>query len=159
MINYNSTIYDKQRLWIEEARSNGKEWDSILFGGGSSEQDLHVFLSQQSALNFWNISLNEWKELVCIEKEGEDNKLSISYSERSAVISNDYDSENSVQVPRTPNSCWQKYRKHLIEDSQFLMEDVSEIEKSSLRILQIWLLLCQWPLIMVSICLLFSQGQ
>lgn len=136
MINYNSTIYDKQRLWIEEARSNGKEWDSILFGGGSSEQDLQVFLSQQSALNFWNISLNEWKELVCIEKEGEDNKLSISYSERSAVISNDYDSENSVQVPRTPNSCWQKYRKHLIEDSQFLMEDVSEIEKSSLRILQ-----------------------
>ena len=136
MTDYNSTDFDKQRLWIEYARDAEMEWEEIRYGGGSNIADLEDFLSQQKKINFWKIGCEEWLGLVELEKEGEEQRLNLAFSEKSAVIGDNYSKENEVQIPTRKSSCWQKYRKYLLEEQRFLSEDVHAIQISTHRILQ-----------------------
>ena len=136
MADYNSVAFDKQRLWIEDAREAGIEWEQIRYGGGDTEEELEDFLKQQKRLSFWKVTADEWKGLVELEKDGEEQRLSLDDSEKSAVIGDDYDQMNNVQIPTRKNSCWQKYRKYLLEEQRFLPEDVHSIQTSTYRILQ-----------------------
>lgn len=131
-----SPAFDKQRNWIADARANGIDWDAIKYGMGSCVEDLDNFLLNQRVTNFWVISKSEWLMLVEFEKNGEEKRINLSASEKSAVIGDDYDAENRTQIPTRKESCWQKYRTYLLEDQQFLPEDVAAIQTSTHRILQ-----------------------
>ena len=110
MADYNSVRFDTQRIWIETAREAGMEWEQVRLGGGDSLAELEEFLAQQKRLSFWKITIDEWLGLVDIEKEGEEQRLNLAYSEKSAIIGDDYHQENDVQIPTRKASCWQKYR-------------------------------------------------
>lgn len=135
MKDYNSPIYDAQRDIIEIYREKGESWDRILFGRGETEKDLEQFLENMAMLNFWEITPEDWKSLVLLEKEGEEKRLNMSYAQKSSIIG-DSDEVNDIVIPKSKNSCWQKYRKYLLEEQRFLREDVKAIETSSLKILR-----------------------
>ena len=136
MADYNSVRFDTQRIWIETAREAGMEWEQVRLGGGDSLAELEEFLAQQKRLSFWKITIDEWLGHVDIEKEGEEQRLNLAYSEKSAIIGDDYHQENDVQIPTRKASCWQKYRQYLLEEQRFLPEDVHAIQTSTHRILQ-----------------------
>ena len=86
MKDYNSPIYDPQREIIEIYREKGESWERILFGRGENEKDLEVFLDNMSMLNFWEITAEDWKNLVRLEQEGEEKRLKMSYAQKSSII-------------------------------------------------------------------------
>lgn len=135
MKNYTLPIYDKQREWISTARNTMKfSWEKIYYGMGSTDADLESFIAQQR-MNFWEITVEDWKELVKMEKAGEERRQKISSAEKSAIIG-DGEAVNSIVIPTLKNSCWQKYRRYLLDEQNFLYEDVCAIEDSSFKILK-----------------------
>ena len=135
MKDYNSPIYDEQRETINKYRAIKEPWERILFGRGNNEEDLVSFLENMKLFNCWDISAEDWKNLVQLEKEGEEKRLRISDAEKSSIIG-DKDNINDIVIPMSPASCWQKYRRYLIDKQKFLPEDVRSIQDSSYRILQ-----------------------
>ena len=135
MKDYNSPIYDSQREIIEIYREKGESWERILFGRGENEKDLEVFLDNMSMLNFWEITAEDWKNLVRLEQEGEEKRLKMSYAQKSSIIG-ESDEVNDIVIPKSKSSCWQKYKKYLLEEQGFLRDDVKAIESSSLKILK-----------------------
>ena len=135
MKDYNSPIYDEQRETINKYRSKKNSWDRIKFGLGDTEEDLEKFLQMQEMLNCWEITPEDWKNIVRLEKEGEEKRLRISDAEKSSIIGNT-DNVNDITIPLAKASCWQKYRRYLIDKQRFLPEDVRSIQDSSYRILK-----------------------
>ncbi len=136
MINYNSPQFDKQREWIVRARNeHNLTWETIYYGMGNSDGDLKAFLEQQHLMNFWNVSTEDWKKIVESEKEGEERRLNVSIAQRGAIIGEGY-SINDVNIPALSTSCWQKYRRYLLDEQHFLYDDVREIENSTVKILR-----------------------
>ncbi len=133
---YTSPIYDEQREWIAKARQKRKwEWDKILLCGKNSEKELADFLENQAITNFWEISVEDWKNLVAAEKAGEEKRESVSFAEKNSIIS-DGEDVNDISIPTSHTSCWQKYKRYLLDEQHFLSYDVQSIEISSFRILQ-----------------------
>lgn len=133
---YTLPIYDNQREWIAKARQGKKwPWIKIYFGGGEKDEDLADFLERQELINFWEISVEDWKKLVNLEKEGEEKRESVSFAEKNSIIS-DGEDVNDISIPTSKASCWQKYKRYLLDKQHFLYYDVISIEKSSFRILQ-----------------------
>jgi len=137
MKDYNSPKYDNQREWIAKARSVANySWEEIYYGAGSTEDDLEQFLKRQSIDNFWEIDKEDWKILVRLEKEGEERRQNVSSAERSSIIGVGENVNDIGAIPTAKGSCWQKYRRHLLDDQHFLYDDVKSIEDSSFRILR-----------------------
>ncbi len=137
MKNYNSLVFDQQRNWIYKARTRNIPWEQIYYGNGKNDSDLQSFLLNMETFAFWkNITVEDWKKIVDIEREGEEKRLNFSEAERNSIIG-DYDEINGItSIPESVNSCWQKYRKSLLEEKHFLPEDVRAIQESSLKILK-----------------------
>lgn len=136
MKNYTLPIYDEQREWIAKARNKGGySWEKISFGGGTTEEDLKDFLDRQKVENFWDVNTEDWKNLVSLEKEGEEKRKNISDAEKNSIISSG-DNVNDITIPTAKASCWQKYRRYLLDEQKFLYDDVRAIESSSFRILK-----------------------
>ena len=135
MKNYNSPRYDEQRDAINRFRENNESWEAIYYGHGKTEDDLEAFLNTMKMNLLWDVTLDDWKELVKLEKEGEEKRLSISDAEKSSIIGRD-DNVNDIVIPTSKASCWQKYRRYLIEKQQFLIEDVRAIQDSAYKILK-----------------------
>lgn len=136
MKNYNLSQYDDQRNWISKARRKNIPWEKIYYGKGSNDSDLEEFLKTQEDVQFWEITTEDWKSLVKLEMEGEERRKRISGSEKISVIGGQETTNNIKDIPTGRNSCWQKYRKHLLDDEGFLVSDVQAIESSSFRVLQ-----------------------
>lgn len=72
MSNFSLPNYDPHRSWICNARTRGMEWKQIDYAGQENEDGLKEFINQQVMLNFWKeVSCDEWKELVRLQKEAE----------------------------------------------------------------------------------------
>ena len=136
MKKYNSTRYDDQRNWIAKARERNISWEEIYFGRGSSDDDLKKFVEEKCKDDFWEIDVNDWKSIVKLEKEGEDERKKLNSVQRSSVISSDYTINDIDGIPKGIHSCWMKYREHLLDDMNFLYDDVKAIETSSFHILK-----------------------
>ena len=133
--NYSSPIYDDPRKWISSARKHDYDWECIYYGRGKNESDLECFIRHQNDENFWDINSDDWKELVHLEKDGEEKRKNISSAERNSIIGGD-DEVNDIALPYSEYSCWQKYKRYLLDKQKFLLDDVTAIENSSLRILK-----------------------
>ena len=136
MADFGLPVYDQHRLWIRNARDNIKKtWDEILLGGASSEEGLEEFLKNQELLNFWKkVTCDEWKQLVELEKEAEEQTKKIDFLSGQALIF-DSGEENDTRISTDRNSAWQLYRKRLLS-SGFKNDTVDQMERTTYRILK-----------------------
>ena len=132
MKNYSLPIYDRYRNWIRESRARGMEWSQIGFE--NNIEGLKQFIQQQCMLNFWDITVEDWMELVKREEEAEKLTINIKYKNEQAMIM-DETQDSGVTVPTEVNSSWQLYKKHLQEQG-FKEDVIDNIEKTTLRILR-----------------------
>lgn len=137
MKNYSLPLYDPQREWILTERQTGTAWEKIQYGKKNNEAGLELFLSVMKEFSHWNeeLTLEDWYTIVDLEKRGEEERLSISYAERSSIIG-ESSSVNNIKIPTGRYSCWQKYRQYLLDEQGFLKADVDAIQSSTRRILQ-----------------------
>lgn len=135
MSNFGLPEYDQHREWIRNARNRNMKWEEIDYAGRGNDEGLSEFLTQQSLLNFWKeVSCSEWKELVHLQKEAEEQTQVIDYLSGQAMIMGEGE-DNDVTVPADPQSAWQLYRKKLIKGG-FKEEIVDEMERTTLKILK-----------------------
>ena len=136
MNKYSDEYYDKPRLWINEAHKKGLSWGQIEYAGMKDDDGLIVFLEQQTQMNFWEeYSLEDWKKLVALQKDGYENSKSFNYQWQRGILHGKH-LNNDIYVPSAPHSCWQLYRKKLIDNKGFEESVVDEMETTTLRILK-----------------------
>ena len=135
MSNFSLPNYDPHRSWICNARAHGMEWKQIDYAGQENEDGLKKFINQQVMLSFWKeVSCDEWKELVRLQKDAENQTQAIDSLNGQAMIMGEGE-DNDVTVPKDPQSAWQLYKKKLLS-SDFKEEIVDEMERATLRILK-----------------------
>lgn len=127
--------YDQHREWIRNARTRNMSWELIKYAGQGDDAGLAVFLKQQSMLNFWkSIDCEEWKSLVLLQKDAEEQTKTIDYLSGQAMIM-EQGEDNDVDIPTDPQSAWQLYKKNLSKNG-FKDEVVEEMERTTLKILK-----------------------
>ena len=136
MADFGLPVYDQHRQWIRNAHVNAKKtWDEIFMGCASDEQGLKIFLNNQVIMNFWKeVTCEEWKELVQLEKDAEEQTKQIDFLSGQALIFNSGE-ENDTRISTDQNSAWQLYRKKLLFDG-FKKDTVDQMERTTYRILK-----------------------
>ena len=135
MEQYSLPIYDQIRNWIRKSREMNIEWSDILYARKKDDSGLKSFLEQQIDLNFWpEMSTDDWKAVVKLEKEAEEKTKFIDLSKGTALI---YDpkQDNAVYLPEGEFSSWQLYKKKILNDG-FKKSSVEEIERATIKILK-----------------------
>ena len=137
MIDISLPTYDDMRNWINKARNNGQAWEMIEMAGQENDSKLQAFLDQQNMLNFWaKISVSEWKEIVHMQKQTEEEADILDWPDTVTIIDDkDISTVNVTTVPTGKNSSWQLYRAKLLKDG-FKKESVDEIENATIKILK-----------------------
>lgn len=136
MADFGLPVYDQHRQWIRNAHVNAKKtWDEIFMGCASDEEGLKTFLNYQVIMNFWKeVTCEEWKELVQLEKDAEEQTKQIDFLSGQALIFNSGE-ENDTRISTDQNSAWQLYRKKLLSDG-FKKDTVDQMERTTYRILK-----------------------
>lgn len=129
--------YDDCRRWIKKARDNGKDWGFIDYAGKGSDEGLYDFLKNRIDNDFWpeDLTLEMWHEIVKDKKDAEEKKLAMQRASKVAELS-DLSEDAPVGISEDEHSCWQLYRKHLLEDSKFSTTAVDNIQDSCYGILK-----------------------
>lgn len=110
MSNFGLPEYDQHREWIRNARNRNMKWEEIDYAGRGNDEGLSEFLTQQSLLNFWKeVSCSEWKELVRLQKEAEEQTQVIDYLSGQAMIMGEGE-DNDVTLK---NIIWKRTRQHI----------------------------------------------
>lgn len=126
-------LFDLCRSWIANVRANSNmEWDKIYYANKSNEQELRKFLD-----DFFiglNVNVEEWYEIVLLEKKKEENRKAIEDASIKAIIT-ESGQNNAIVIPTDPNSSWQLYRKKLLKNG-FQENAVDAIESATLNILK-----------------------
>ena len=86
MVDYALPDFDKCREWIKNARTMGNSWDDIRFAMKGDDTQLQKFLDAQKEINWWNVSIEDWKKLVALQKEAEEQTKIISIKSEQALI-------------------------------------------------------------------------
>lgn len=126
--------FDEYRAWINKRRSKGFSWDEIEYCLTGDENGLIEFLKKKSDEDWWEVDENDWKELVALQKQSEEQTKQIYLASQTSMIT-DLGEDGNYTVPSSERSSWQLYKKRLIEEKHFLPESVTEIEQSTLKIL------------------------
>ena len=134
-------VYDKCRAFIDDWRSNGRDWDSIARLGplGESLEKVNEWLLSQEKMHYWPSLGNNpeqrferWKEIVRYKEQAEQQSVAAT---RSLIVVGAEEAEPGVAVPQDARSAWQLYRQHLINQG-WKETSVYNIQKSALRILK-----------------------
>ena len=130
--------FDKYRQWIDSERGKDRPWDEIKNGVPGKDRDewLRVLadyagypslgLTAEARASAW-IAIVEGKK-KWEEEAARDGRLPV-------VVGPDAADRGDVSVPGEERSCWQMYRRHLLNED-FRPESVASIETSSFRILR-----------------------
>lgn len=130
--NYDSPDYYVYNEWIRRARNKKHSWDSIRFCLQENEEGLKKFLDGQKIRDFWDITINEWYDLV----ESNRNKEENNNNKWDQGILRGPHQDNNCFVPDDPNSAWQKYRERLLNEKGFRLEAVENMEQTIEKILK-----------------------
>ena len=132
MSNFEAIQYDVARAWINRKRQNKVDWNLLLLACKSSEEELLRFLQNQKEDNDWpDISIDDWKEIVKLQKESEEMTIRIDRENGAATI-HDAGQDNNLTTPTAKETSWQCYRRKLIAKG-FKQSTVEEIERATLR--------------------------
>lgn len=135
MPDFSLPVYDQPRAWIKKSRERGISWEEILLARKHDIAGLLSFLEDQVDMNFWpDLSVDDWKAIVNLQKSAEENAKKIGFKIGVAQI-HDHGEENAVTVPQDPFSSWQLYKKKLLVDG-FKEDTVEEIERTTIKILK-----------------------
>lgn len=135
MSNFGLPEYDPHREWIRKARTRNMNWNLIEYAGQGNDSGLTSFLQNQTMQNFWKpVSCDEWKTLVSLQKEAEEQTKVIDYLSGQAMIM-EQGEDNDVDIPADPQSAWQLYRKNL-SNNGFKDKVVDEMERATLKLLK-----------------------
>lgn len=135
MPDYSLPLFDQPRNWIKKSREHNISWDKIELANKEDTEGLLKFLENQVDMNFWpELSVDDWKSIVNLQKSAEENAKKIGFKIGVAQI-HDHGEENAVTVPQDPFSSWQLYKKKLIADG-FKKDTVEEIERATIKILK-----------------------
>lgn len=132
MLNYSLPKYDMYRNRIKQARERGDEWETISLE--NDKEKLEKFIEQQRELNFWDITSEQWVDLVNLQKDAERNTIEIKYRTEQAMLM-DEGQDSDVTIPQDERSSWQLYKKHLL-DQGFKPKVVQNIEDTTLKLLR-----------------------
>ena len=107
MANFGLPIYDQHRQWIRNAHENAKKtWNEIFMGCASDEDGLKRFLRNQVIMNFWQeITCEEWRELVQLEKDADEQTKQIDFLSGQSIIF-ESGQENDSRVSNDQKSAW-----------------------------------------------------
>lgn len=117
---------------IKQARERGDEWETISLE--NDKEKLEKFIEQQRELNFWDITSEQWVDLVNLQKDAERNTIEIKYRTEQAMLM-DEGQDSDVTIPQDERSSWQLYKKHLL-DQGFKPKVVQNIEDTTLKLLR-----------------------
>lgn len=134
MKSYSIPKYEIYREWMKTARNKEYDWDQIELGMTASEQELEEFLENQKKTNWWDITSTEWKDLVKLEKEAEEETQELHYKSSASLIANNV-IINKVTIPTNKRSSWQLYKK-VLNQKGINKNNVEEIENSTENMLQ-----------------------
>lgn len=134
MKNYATPKYEKYIDWIQTARNKKYDWSQIELGLTASEEDFDKFLETQKATNWWEITKEEWKDIITLQKEAEEETLDIQVKSKASLIANT-NINNTVTIPTSNKTSWQLYKK-VLEKKGFSQKNINNIEKSTIKILK-----------------------
>lgn len=118
---------DLYKVWINNARNKQHmSWEELKYAGKGNSEGLGVFLKSQSENNFWNITCDEWYQLIEAYRAVEENSSSGYIGEPHKPI---------ISIPTSNGSCWVNYKKKLINNPNFSNLSIERIEKTSQKIL------------------------
>ena len=124
---FNSEEYLLPRDWIKNKREQGWEWNRIL-----DKNDNFFYVQNED--NDWPLfTKEEWKALVSIQKEDEDQRLTIAFA--GANLSDGLEN-NNVEVPTYTSysdTAWSVYVDKLKENG-FSIDTINQIRDQTLKI-------------------------
>ncbi len=132
MSDYSLPKYDQYKQYIHNARNNNLSWEMIARTEG--KESLDDFLQKQADINFWNISKEDFLELIKLERQAEEHQHELIDASSQAMIFGEGEN-NDVTIPTNPKSSWQLYKKGLLEQG-FTKDSVDKIEIMTWRILR-----------------------
>jgi hypothetical protein len=113
------------RDWIRRARSKKHTWADLNFGLAGDEKGLAKFLEDQSDFFFCTITCDEWHQLIKSMKNLEELNAQPGFIGKPHRV--------LLTPPENEGTCWQLYRKKLIE-KRFSLESVQSIEDATVRV-------------------------
>lgn len=109
---------------IENFRKKGKLWDDIFFGCKGDDNGLASFIFNACEDYDWDITVDEWKELV----------NTLKYLEQNSVPGFIGDPKKpTITVPENEGSAWFKYKQKLI-NKDFSALSINNIEIASKKV-------------------------
>ena len=118
------TVYKLPRLTIASFRKKGKDWDSILYGNKNDDEGLAQFIKSSCEDHDWDITVDEWKELVLLMKHIE---------EHSYVGFIGDPQKPTLETPDDESTAWMKYKDKLVHKA-FTPLSIDNIETASKKV-------------------------
>lgn len=133
---YSTPRYDNLRAVIVKKRTEGHTWEEIIEGKFGLFNSIDEFLKNYNSIGleapFDDI---EWRDLVLLQKEAEQDSLEITDITKASMIVGD-NQENDIIIPKNRKSSWVLYKEHLKKANGFDDKAISSIEISCERILK-----------------------
>lgn len=122
--------------WIKNKRiSEQLSWEEIRLACKSNEKELKKFLEDSVQYGWPHLCLEEWMNIVDIEKKKEEEYQELIDS-RGARIIGASNEQNETKVSGKEDSAWQTYKRKLLEKG-FSNQDINLIEDSNAKILRL----------------------
>lgn len=130
MCDINTPRFDRVRDHIRTARRNGVDWNEPRLLVDEARLEL------LKETNYWPEELTSklWLQIIDSEKYSElirEERVRLREAEANdAILGNVANIANGVEIPTLPTSCWQKFRRHILEQGSLDGDDVDELENS-----------------------------
>ena len=128
-----SPKFDVVRNYIKKRREESWDWDKIK--ALDNPEDPQAEIVQIIRYAAWpTLSYEEYCEIVRLQKEAEEDNIRLVEQSGMATIF-DGNQNNDAKVPTDERSCWQCYKRGLLEEG-WTEQSLQEIELATIRILK-----------------------
>ena len=134
MKDYSLPKYDDCRNLIMKLRSKGVSWEELRYARKGSLEGLNDYLAVKADEEFWEIDADDYMHIYELLKSKEEDIKVMHERGRDSVILSEGEG-NVIDVPTSPDSSWQIYRKKL-EGKGFKNDSIGSIERTTKGILQ-----------------------
>ena len=128
---YSTDGFQLAHEWMLRKLNRGMTWAGLMLCGKTSEDACQDFLDGREEDDDWpRLSVAEWQEFVTYYRQLEEESQSCIIPDNATDCN-----INDMSAPGLVHSAWQLYKKKLLEEKNFSAASVSQIEKSTLDIL------------------------
>lgn len=120
--------------WIREKRSEGCDWDHILYGESKNYDDLEMNVKMLNTYVFMNnkITIESFVKAVEFVRDIDERAEDVTFVD--ALVTNG-DKDNDCKLLNSNTSAWYCYKESL-EKNNFSINTIETIEKTTFRILK-----------------------